>query len=155
MSQISGFLILLIFIMAAFQPTDERKFTAFVFSVVAGIHAVMALNLDGIAYYGSAALFDYAVILMIGKLANTSKAIDDIQNICIVSIALNGIGWVMWMAYLDPVAYNAAFISLYAWTIIVLMKRERPHDGRGDKMGAWVRNLLSFSGESRHISDKQ
>lgn len=104
-----------------FQPTMARAIAALVFASFSVVHDIAFSDLDGLAYYGSAALFDLIVILILNFTPVTKLSIR-LQLISAVSISLNFIGWIMWTLYLPPDAYNAAFIVLYsvgAFTLII------------------------------------
>ena len=58
-------LVLLLFalaIVSLFQPTDERFYTACLYSGAAILHFALFMNAEDLAYYGTAALFDLGVI---------------------------------------------------------------------------------------------
>ena len=155
MIEVTTLLIAVLIVVAALQPTDERLYTAFLFASLVSLHHIFAYNMEGIAYYGSAALLDMAVIFFTARLRILSSVIRSIQNICLASIALNAFGWVSWMLYAPPHAYNAAFIALYSLAIITLLKKEKTNADGTDSVGAWLRNFHPFSGESHHRSTKQ
>lgn len=154
MSEINAILIGLIVIAAIMQPTEERLYAALLFALLAAIHYVVMYEVDGIAYYGSAALLDIAVIYFTARLAIISKVIREIQNICLASIVLNAIGWAMWMLYLEPHAYDAMFIALYSWALIILTRRESADVSGVDTMGGRRGHIHSVPSKSSHRSAK-
>ena len=36
----------------------------------------------------------------------------------------NFAGWIMWYLYLDPTAYNAVFVAIYLYAIMILTSRD-------------------------------
>lgn len=111
------------------QPTMDRASAAIVFTSAAVVHEMLLSSLDGFSYYGSAALFDLIVILILTIIPVTRLSIR-LQVISFVSAILNFIGWVMWTLYLPPDWYNAAFIVLYGVSAFVLSI-----SGGGDDVG--------------------
>lgn len=102
------------------QPTIPRAIAAMVFASLSVVHDIAFSDLNGLAYYGSAALFDLIVILILNFTPLTKLSIR-LQLISSVSISLNFIGWIMWTLYLPPDAYNAAFIVLYLVSALALI----------------------------------
>ena len=121
-------LICILLLVALMQTTSERLYAGTLFALLAGVHHLAFYTTDGIAYYGSAALVDMSVVFFTLRLRNISSAIRSIQDICIASILLNAIGWIMWMLYMPPHAYNAMFIALYSWAIITLLRKDATDD---------------------------
>jgi hypothetical protein len=121
------FLTLMIVGIALLQPTLDRKIVALTFASMTFIHNIFMSNLDGLAYYGTDALFYLIVIYVIGLLGRKTILTNALQKISIVAIALDSFGWLIWMLYIPPTGYNVAFMALYAWTIIILLRGE-PED---------------------------
>ena len=117
-------LILIIAFLSWKQKDEGRKDAAMILAIFTLSHDVFLSNWDGLAYYGSAALFDLGVITCVANLPRTPKLVNDILNISRVSMFLNCLGWIIWMNYWEPWPYNAAFVFLYCWTIVVLVKDE-------------------------------
>lgn len=120
-------------VVAVLQPTEERLAIGGLFAVLSAVHFIVMLNAEGLLYYGSAALCDLIVILASVRIKHASRTIIAIQHICIASIVLNCVGWVMWMTYMPPHAYNASFIALYAWAIVTLIRKDDAN-ARDDKL---------------------
>ncbi|MCK5018039.1 MAG: hypothetical protein KAS32_13365 [Candidatus Peribacteraceae bacterium] len=99
-----------------------------IFATVALMHDLYLSSLDGLFYYGSAAVFDFVVIILLSKL-KPIMLVCDIQLISLISMILNAIGWAMWMFYLSPALYNGAFIGLYLCACFVI--------GRGTHAGIY------------------
>jgi hypothetical protein len=122
-------LIFIIGALAILQPTPARQKAALVFAGLTLLHEIVFKNLDGLWYYGSAAFVDMAIISITANLKYTPRLIRDLHRVCLASIILNASGWIMWMLYLSPVSYNVSFIFLYAWSVIVLLRRDRQYAG--------------------------
>ena len=104
---------------------------AFIFVGVTVCHELLFADLDGLAYYGSAALFDLAIIIITSAIRPVPRLVVRLHRICIVSILLNLVGWTLWTLYYPPILYDAAFFLVYAWAIITLTGRDGPNDMGG------------------------
>lgn len=130
-------LIFTIGLCAVFQRTRARREAALVFTVITMLHELLFYDRVGLFYYGTAALFDMIIIVCTANLAIISGLTKSVHRISIASVVFNLSGWIMWRLYLSPVAYNVAFILLYAWAILVLLKGERS-SARGSRLDSWA-----------------
>lgn len=119
------------------QATAPRFFAAFVFVGVTLLHEVFLADADGLLYYGSAALFDLAIVILLSGVHPLPKMVLALQQICIVSIFVNLFGWVLWVLYLPPTAYNTSFVLLYFWALLALINRGA-NDVGGYTMASWA-----------------
>lgn len=142
-------------VLAALQPTDERMYVAFLFAGLSAAHHVILYKVDGIAYHGSAALIDFAVVMFSLRLRILSDAIMLLQNLCIASIFVNAMGWVAWMLYTPPAAYNITMLVLYVTAIIILLKRETRHDYGDNPVGVGGGYFRAFHNPRSDRSSKQ
>lgn len=62
-------------------------------------------------FYGSAAAFDLFILQSIPRFIS-GQLCDDMQTLCLVSIVINFIGWIAYMAYAPPVFYNMTMWGL-------------------------------------------
>lgn len=115
-------LIVAICIAAALQPSRSRAIGAVCFSSMLVLHDLLLADADGFAYYGSAALTDLIVVVLLHKLAPLSKMVLELQRLSIVSICINALGYVFWFAYLPAWPYDSAMIGLFALVLWVLLK---------------------------------
>jgi len=124
--------ILLVIITAAVftQPNAARFIAAAAFTGAVLVHDVALSSLDGVAYYGSAALFSLAVISAISRLDRVPEMALELQKVCLASIVINCGGWLLWLFYSPPMPYDAAFIALYCWAAYILTIRGRADVGR-------------------------
>jgi len=114
-------------ILSLMQKTPARRFVGYVIVITEVLHYVLFNELDGLMYYGSAALFDLLAIILIVNLAIPSALAKQMLYISGVSIVFNYIGWSLWLTYMPPTIYNWSFIVLNLCTIICLIKREPGH----------------------------
>ncbi len=119
---ITGLLIAIV-VVAFFQPNAPRLFAALSFVGVTLSHELFLSNLDGLQYYGSAALFDLVIIILTSGINPVPKMVIDLHRICMVSIIANLVGWVLWFLYVPPLFYDASFAAICAWTLIPLINR--------------------------------
>lgn len=119
------------------QPTMPRLFAAVLFMAVVLLHEVLLSGLTGLQYYGSAALFDLLIIALTGGVRPVTALVLRLHMVCIASILINLMGWVLWFFYYPPLAYDAAFACLYAWTLLVFTMREGANVG-GFTLGSWA-----------------
>lgn len=102
------------------------------------LHDVIFGAYDGFAYYGTAALFDYLVLLIMRRSIN-------IQLICLASIAFNTFGYIAWFLYLPPTPYGYALLSLYIITTVVCAQGGGSDLGDGGGSIGFCANDRSFS----------
>lgn len=111
------------------QPTLARGYVALLFAGVTLLHEIIGTRLDGIMYYGSAALCDLAIIVLTSGLRPVPAMVTRIHLICFASIVANAVGWAMWAAYLPPTVYNATFVAIYIGAVVVMLKRDNSDVG--------------------------
>lgn len=140
-------LIYSIVVSALLQPTASRLFAAAVFAVAVLTHEVAFSGLDGLAYYASAAVFDLGVVVAIGSMSEVTRLAVLLQRVCLVSILLNAAGWLMWVTYLPPTAYNTSFTAIYAWAVYILLTEGGDYVG-GTAMGSGLARVC-FDHSSR------
>ena len=124
------------------QKIPARRFVACVIAATEALHYGFFNELDGLMYYGSAALFDLLAIILIVNLAIPTILAKQMLYISIVSIVLNYIGWTLWLTYMPPILYNWSFVVLNLFTIICLIRRESVYGGRASNNNG---NSIIFS----------
>ena len=117
-------LIYSLFVIACFQPNKLRFAAAVIFAGVTVSHELLFSSLDGLAYYGSAALLDLLIIILISRLEPVTNTVLMLNKICLMSILANLTGWTMWFFYYPPTIYDVFYIFIYAWALFVLIKRD-------------------------------
>lgn len=111
------------------QPTAPRLFAAFIFVGVTLSHDFLLSDLDGFAYYGSAALFDLCIIAATSGINPIPRTVITLHKICLVSMMANLFGWILWFSYFPPDVYNAILMATYTWALITLIIRGRADVG--------------------------
>ena len=119
------------------QPNAPRLFAAMVFAGLTLTHEFSLSHLEGLEYYGSAALVDLGIMIAISGISPTPTMVINLQRVCIVSIITNFLGWVMWLTYLPPIAYNYAYVFIYMVAVAVLLKKDQGDVG-GFAVDSWV-----------------
>ena len=64
------------------------------------------------------ALLDVVCLWGLSKLSYSNSSVKWVAGVCGLSIAFNFIGWVMYLSYLDPLAYYLAFVTLYIMLLL-------------------------------------
>lgn len=93
-----------------------RLATALAFLAAGYVQQVAFAGIDNspaglLAYHGSAALADLFMLMCASSILRGTIA-DDIERLCMASIVVNFFGWIAYLAYLSPVAYNAAILVI-------------------------------------------
>jgi len=110
------------------------------------MHETLFSSLDGLAYYGSAALADLFTIMILTSVIVSTELCGKMISICIISILLNICGWAIWFSEADPTAYNLSFAVLNAYTIYLLISGDKRHGrlgadgGRGSIVWCYLNN---------------
>ena len=118
------------------QPDLDRLFVASVY--IYGnvfVHEAMFSSLDGLAYYGSAALTDLLTITLLCTIVLSTKLCGKLISVCMISIILNFGGWLIWLGGLEPMVYNLSFVVLNAYTIYLLIGGDSEHGRLGASDG--------------------
>ena len=131
-------MILLLAVLSVLQPSLNRFKAAVLFSGITATHCVFLGDTGGMLYYLSAAYFDLATIAII-SIVDDSFVLK-LQRVCIFSIVVNLIGWVLWFFYQPPTYYNSLFYVVYAGSVIVLMTRENVGVGDSSLNGGGCSN---------------
>ena len=113
-----------LFIAAFIQPNAPRLFAAVSFVMITLLHESLLSELDGLQYYGSAALFDLGVIIITSGINPVPKMVLSLHRLCIASIVANLFGWLLWFFYSPPFLYDAAFVGIYIWALYILVERD-------------------------------
>lgn len=151
------FLIYAHIVVAFIQPSAPRLYAAVLFTAVILLHEFLLSDLEGLQYYGSAALFDLLIIGLTSGINPVPRMVLSLHRTCIASILVNSVGWVLWFFYFPPLAYDATFVLLYAWTLITFIKRDGDHVG-DYTLDSWTAcfrfNLFSWSNYFNHNGGK-
>jgi len=129
-------LLSLIAVTVLFQPNAPRFFAAVVFVVITLSHEFFMSDFEGLAYYGSAALFDMGIIMLTSGINPVHQMVIDLQRICLASVFVNFMGYFIWLFYLPSTVYDMSFMVLYTWTLIILTERNGADVG-GYRLDSW------------------
>ena len=121
---------------ACTQPNAPRLFAALVFVGVALLHEWLLSGATGLEYYGSAALFDLAIIILTSGIRPLPRMVLYLHIICLVSILANFGGFWLWYSFHPSIVYDLTFVAIYAWALFVLIKRTGCDVG-GYAVGSW------------------
>lgn len=143
-AEIITILLITMCIVALIQPNMSRLFGAVIFAGLTMVHDIFLSDLDGLAYYGSAALTDSAIIMLTSGIFPIPVMVVRLHYICLISILVNAIGWVMWMAYLSPIVYNMTFMLIYFCVIITMIRKDTSDVRGGYQLDDW-RTIISFN----------
>lgn len=137
-----------VLVAAFFQPERPRAIAAAIYAGAIITHEILLSDVIGSLYYVSAGLFDMATVWLLSRIAHPCSTVLALQRVAIISIILNCFGWAIWFAYLPPTLYNYAYLGLYLWSLIILIKR--PWSDVGIYTHNWSASIIrSFSASSR------
>ena len=115
----------------------EDKAVALPFAGILVAHTFAFWNAEGLAYYGSAALADL-LFLVVTVSHPSTKLLESLLNISLVSILLNFVGWFIWHNYLPVTPYKVAFALLYTYTAWVLWQGNRKYVGHNGSASGFI-----------------
>lgn len=134
---------------ALLQPNAPRFFAAGLFVAITLLHEAIFSDLTGLYYYFSAALFDSAILILISGIRPVPKMVLDLQQICMASILANFLGWALWFYRFEPTAYDTAYIFIYGWALLTILKKDSSDVG-GYTVDSW-RSCLRFGRGARGV----
>ena len=102
------------------QSRANRRVACSLFILPTLFHELLLKQLDGLAYYLTAASLDVLIIVLLSKIARVDALILRLQIVCILSITINAVGYVIWFFYYPPIFYNLASCSLFLLALIVM-----------------------------------
>ena len=137
-------LLLLLAMAAMFQPNAGRAIAACIFSGLTLTYTGISGDLDGSQYYIGAAAVDLLILILISGIYPVPRMVVRLQWVCVVSIALNFLGWGGWFLYLSPVAYEWSFAVLYCSALYVLLKKDADDVVGGDTVIRWFASLRGY-----------
>lgn len=150
---VSDILILSIVVVALIFLEDENKLAV----LTLGLAVLMFDNIDslipdswGAIYYIGAAIVDLIIIALLNQFSTPTKLILQIQNICLLFICLNLFGWICFMLYFQPEAYNFLCAVLYAWTLVTIFRGRDKHVLGNNTVGRGGVGFLSNNHTSGH-----
>lgn len=148
-------LIMLVVIATILQKDQANLSAALIITSLTLFHELFFSAYDGTKYYLSAALFDMAAIILLSRLNPLPKIALDLQIVSFVSILTNTMGWVVWFRYYPPVIYDLAYVVIYSWVLLLLIKRIRLHVGRYTGNSRSSRFQCNSSSRAIHFNKNQ
>tara|TARA_R110000782_G_scaffold58007_4_gene121469 strand:+ start:489 stop:950 length:462 start_codon:yes stop_codon:yes gene_type:complete len=122
MYELTTALLYAIALTACFQRAAHNLYAAVIFVSFALMHDFIGPDLDGWAYYGSAAILDCIALILLSGIRPVTKMVFHLELILLFSIIGNFLGWVMWVNYMAPTTYDAGFVVLYLLALLALLK---------------------------------
>lgn len=97
-------------------PWRSRIAAGMLFYAAMVLHEICTVDLPNspigmFVFHGSAALVDLILLYAVPALL-AERLCDDMQTLCLVSIVVNFVGWIAYMAYAPPIFYNVISWSL-------------------------------------------
>jgi len=107
------------------QRDSERLTAAAVYVVPLAAHDLIASDVNHVLYYVSAAVVNYAVIVLLSRVPRVGSTTMVLQSLSYVAMWANIVGGVAWWQYHPPHVYNAVFTAIYACALIHLIINSR------------------------------
>ncbi|MEE9351511.1 MAG: hypothetical protein V3U78_04570 [Thiotrichaceae bacterium] len=123
-------LLLIQFLLAIIQPTDERRVAAWILIGFNTLHHELLYELKHPIYFLSAAIFDLMIAKWLSSIARPPILVIHLQTICLASVLLNFMGFILYTAGLPRDNYKLAFIPLNILTILMLFPYDYFRDCR-------------------------
>lgn len=115
------------------NPWRSRLLTALLFLAVMKLHEYLAEWMPNtpcgmLVFHGSAALFDLILLLCVPYFVE-GRLCDDMQTLCLASMIVNFVGWILYMAYAPPIFYNSVQwgLAYVQWLRLFLVDRDDSH----------------------------
>lgn len=135
-----------IFLVSWIQPTKQRRISALVASIPTCWHHIGYLDVQGFAYYASAAVIDAGMIIALSFVRPVCALAIRLQVLCVISIALNTLGWILWQTGYVSTLYDGAYVIFYSYMLAIMIKRGySKHVGDNTASGRRFDNDVSLS----------
>ena len=120
-------LVVAICILALFQTSQPRLITAVIYAAVVGGYSLLAVHAPaGQSFpYFLGAFLDVAIIALIAVYADPTRLAGNLIDVCLISIVLNCVGFIVWFSGMPLDAYNLSYGALYLIAILSLLREER------------------------------
>lgn len=116
----------------------------FAFAIIAHTLYFQYISGDVDLYYFSAAAVSTTVIFAISAMKRAPRLAGDIQDIALVSILFNGLGWILHWAAIPATGYVALYVALYSWAVFILVRKE-PANNERIEIDTRMLNLRSYA----------
>lgn len=129
----------------------SRLYVAIILIAVMQFHSIITESWDNTLFlmtmfHGSAATFDLLILYSVSKLIS-GRLRDDMQTLCLVSIVINFIGWIAYLAYAPPVFYN---ITMWGLTYVQFGRLLYVDDHDVDSLGCHLVSSPNFLGKKSY-----
>lgn len=118
-------LIGLITVLALRQKTLQGFIIAVALSLGFTLFAVVEPRLSDVGYYVGAASVDLLLVYIIGSLRPISLFAITLQRLCIFSIIVNTVGFMLWAFYQPATVYNWMVTLVHGYMALVLWRGDR------------------------------
>jgi len=138
-------IILSIFVSSFFieKLIDKLALSVFCFAVLSfNIAGHYIPNEYGQLYYLLAAIVDLSLIIILSKMSAITSLITKIQQVCKAFIAVNFIGWALFMLYYEPILYEIMCGVLYAYLLTLTLASKERGDVGYFTMDRWSPGFL-------------
>ena len=116
---------------AVFKLKEQDQAAVLTFGLLVLAHSFVGGYIPngefGTLYYILAWISDLAIIAGLSRLSKPNQLTLQLQNVCTKFIYLNLFGWISYMLYFDPIAYNFLCAGLYVWTLVVIFRGRGTH----------------------------
>ena len=148
-----SFYFFIVFLLAVAQRNAERSRTAIAFLAVTFCFDTMSQRVEEDFYYLVCAFGSWFTIIVLRSLSNISLSVC-LQMLCFVSVALNFLGYMLWINYYPVTMYNQLFIIVCVCAIYALL-RGIWGDDDGRRAGSSYNINASGAGYSLRVSSRK
>ena len=149
-------ILLAYFALAFYEKRKGNRLAIVLFGSVSALHGLFFGELDGLPYYGSAALASVVSASLLYVFCPASRLSKALIFLCVLSVIFNTCGFVLWVTYREPALYNAAMLLLYGLALLVMFSADNKNERRRTHSGGGfgVRNHSFSSGQNFHSRHK-
>ena len=131
-------LFFIMLVVCLIQPSAQKVFAAITFAGITSLHDLGFSDYDGLLYFVSAGVCDLAIIILVSGIRPIPRVALVLIKISLVSIVANFFGWVAWVLYYPPLAYEVSFMLIYSFAVVTLLRKGSDEDDMGGfTMDCW------------------
>ncbi len=127
---LNGLFILLV-MLSLTQPNMQRTYAAIIFITVTIIFDWFSDMIIGEWYYVFDAMALLLIVILTMGINKIPKMVIILQRICLVAIAIDALGYYLYMSYQSSWMYDYGFIAVYIVAILAFIDRDL-----GDERGS-------------------
>ena len=143
---------------AALITTGARAMICALVFLVFSAHLLISdymTYLDGLSYYGTAAIFDGVLIALLIRMPMRSALSADVMSILLVIIMINFAGWIIYELGFAPAPYDYAMLLANVILVIrLLIRTGRDGRDRASESGFWGTMVYRPNPENRYSRSK-